>query len=89
MSTSGNRGASIHQIVLSQEFLKSENTSQRNTSGNGGEGGRAHLLGSAAASKKGFEHFDLGPLSLLSHSLFVTFPHLEMLQLASLSSKNL
>ena len=52
-------------------------------------GGRAHLLGSAAASKKGFEHFDLGPLSLLSHSLFVTFPHLEILQLTSLSSKNL
>ena len=51
------------------------------------ERGRAHLLGSAAASKKGFEHFDLGPLSLLSHSLFVTFPHLEILQLASLSSK--
>ena len=89
MSTSGNRGASIHQIVLSQEFLKSENTSHRNTSGNGGEGGSAHKLGSAAASKKGFEHFDLGPLSLLSHSLFVTFPHLEMLQLTSLSSKNL
>ena len=32
------------------------------------EGCTAHLLGSAAASKKGFEHFDLGPLSLLSQS---------------------